>query len=276
MGQYQLENIVEILNREYSSNDRKSSFISKLRGNTKAEYLCILACEVGQKATETAAFLGGVAIWNKIGLVGGIISGLGYAIYHTRKHEINGQKPGIRDTIAFVASAETGCVIAATTTEYLVVNLSPVNIPYAPESLMLTAAGLPIAFAIGLPIMTGFTYFNSQEAGKFIAQDKPLDELKADILGQSNSKLLDFSEKRNKTRIQGEQNYVDIVKKKIPKEYRNDFNPDEYDLFIVRSPIARVDRQSADKLLSLISDSYSTPSNPIKNIPSMYDKNHIH
>ena len=274
MEQSQLENIVAILDEEYSFNIKKSSFISKLCHNTKAEYLCVLACEAGQKATETVAFLGGAEIWNKIGLIGGIFSGLGYALYHTKKHDINDQKPSIKDTITFVASAETGCVIAATTIEYLVTNLSQVNIPYSSENLMLTAFGLPIAFAIGLPIMTGFTYFNSREVGKFIAQDKSLNQLKADIINQDNSELLDFSEKRNKIRILGKQNYVDIVRKRLPKKYIKEFNPDKYSLFTIRSPIARVNRASADKLLSLISSTYSTHNYPIKKIQSMYDNDH--
>lgn len=248
--------------------------------NTRAESLCILSCESGQKTTETLTFLGGAIIWNKIGLFGGIISGLVYAAYHTRRyhtrsHVIDSQKPSMKDTIAYVVSAETGCVIAATTTEYLLVNLSSVNNPYAPESLMLTAIGLPIAFAVGLPIMTGFTYFNSQEVGKFIAQDKSFDQLKLDILNQDNSKLLDFSEKRNRTRIQGKQNYVDIVKKRLPKKYIKEFNPDKFSLFVIKSPIARVDRASADKLLSLISSTYSTTNYTVKKISSMYNNNHI-
>ena len=138
--------------------------------NLPIESLCILSCEAGELSGEFVSYTLGFSHSNEIGLATGIIAGLTYAVYHVTKdhkgsdHESCDHNHGFvlktwRDVALYVAAAETGCVVAASSVEYGFGKfLGTTAAPWEPENLAIRLIGLPVAFVTGLAIMSATTY----------------------------------------------------------------------------------------------------------------------
>lgn len=225
--------IEEILNEEIKLKDNSKIFYKEMKQNLKLEAICILTCEAGEWVTEIIMYLGGVAWQNEIGILGGIAAGGSYALYHVYKHakKHNAKNVSLGDAAAYAASTESGCVIGATLSEYSAGKfITTTNNPLDLNNAIIRGGSLVPAFAIGLVLMSAFTYSKKKEIARWIGKKGALEKIKPD---------LEHSLEKNKLEIRGKNSNMAIKEKKLPKIYQNDFSKENNSLYILQSKIAR-------------------------------------
>lgn len=226
--------IENILKEEVKFRDTSKMFYREMKQNIRLEAICILSCEAGEWLTEIGAFLAGAAYQNEIGIIGGIAAGGTYALYHVYQHakKHNSKNVSFADAAAYAASTEGGCVVGATLSEYAAGKfMTTTNNPLTLNSAIVRGIALVPAFAIGLLLMSTFTYAKKKEVARGIAKKGALKKIKP--------KGLDYKLKKNKLEIKGKNSNFLIKEKKLPKTYQNDFNKKTDSLYIVKSKIAR-------------------------------------
>ena len=147
-----------------------SALFRHAKQNLSIEAACIAACEVGELSGEFIAYASGIEAFNEIGLATGILAGLSYATYHVMKdhswlsdshhdcdhgHSHPVQLDNIGQVALYILTAETGCVLSATSVEYSFGKfLGTPGAPWELENLAVRAIGLPVAFAVGWMVMS--------------------------------------------------------------------------------------------------------------------------
>lgn len=149
-----------------------SAFFRHAKANLPIETFCIAACEVGELGGEFMAYASGLQAFNEYGLAAGILTGLTYATYHVMKdhswlsssdHDCqhdhdHGKLENMSQVALYILTAETGCVLSATTVEYAFGKfLGNDGAPWDPENLAVRLIGLPVAFGVGLFVMSAGT-----------------------------------------------------------------------------------------------------------------------
>ena len=89
---------------------------------------------------EIGSYLLGAEYLNEIGLAGGIATGLAYAVHHTFTQDHG----GFGRALGYALTAETACVLGATTAEYVATTYSSSPIPYSLETLKWALYGCPL------------------------------------------------------------------------------------------------------------------------------------
>ncbi|MBW2985656.1 hypothetical protein KY313_03320 [Candidatus Woesearchaeota archaeon] len=267
MEENNLEKIVEILNQKHSTNDKVKGYFKECKSNVRIEGVCIAMCELGELLSESLAYSASLPNTNELGLLGGILLGGSYALRESfKKGKANNANASIIDAAAYTASTESGCVIGATSSEYLIGKLlTASNNPLQGTNLAIRAGGLPVAFGVGLAIVSGFTYSKKSETCQLISKKGALlsiynswrDEVDCNL---SNSILL----------LKGGQNNLEIKEKDIPKTYRNKFNPFTDSLYISSSPVSRYDPESKSILNDAIINSFNNLNKEVNVISNIY------
>mgnify|MGYP007026218199 CR=1 FL=1 len=172
MEENNLEKIVEILNQKHSTNDKVKGYFKECKSNVRIEGVCIAMCELGELLSESLAYSASLPNTNELGLLGGILLGGSYALRESfKKGKANNANASIIDAAAYTASTESGCVIGATSSEYLIGKLlTASNNPLQGTNLAIRAGGLPVAFGVGLAIVSGFTYSKKSETCQLISK----------------------------------------------------------------------------------------------------------
>lgn len=224
--------IEEILNEKITLEDNARAFYKEMKQNFKLETICILTCEAGEWLTEIGAYLSGITFQNEIGILGGITAGGSYALYHVYKHakKHNAKNVSLIDAAGYAASTESGCVIGATMSEYTAGKfIATNNNPLTLNSAIIRGGALVPAFAIGLVLMSAFTYAKKKELARGVAKKGALEKLKPS---------LEYELDENKLEIKGK-NSLFIKEKKLPKTYQKDFDKETGSLYIFQSKIIR-------------------------------------
>lgn len=227
--------IEDVLNEEVKFKDSSKMFYKEMKQNFKLEALCILTCEAGEWLTEIIAFSAGATYQNEVGILGGIAAGGSYALYHVYKHakKHNSKNVSFADAAGYAASTESGCVIGATLSEYAAGKfMTATNNPVTLNSAIIRGCTLIPAFAIGLVLMSAFTYAKKTEVARGVGKKGALRSIKP--LPSLECKL-----KKNKLKVKGKNSNFLIKEKKLPKTYQNDFNKETDSLYIIKSRIAR-------------------------------------
>lgn len=225
--------IEEILDEEVKLKDNFRMFYKEMKQNLKLETVCILACEAGEWATEIATYLGGIAFQNEIGILGGITAGGSYALYHVYKHakKHNTKNVALTDAAAYAASTESGCIIGATLSEYSAGKfIATTNNPLTFNNAMIRGVALAPAFAIGLVLMSAFTYNKKKETARYVTKKGALEKIKPGLEHHLN---------KNKLEIKGRNNSITIKETNLPKTYQKDFNKEIDSLYTLQSKIVR-------------------------------------
>jgi len=224
--------IEEILNEEIRLRDSSRAFYKEMKQNLKLEAVCILTCEAGEWVTEILTYLAGMPFQNEIGILGGITAGGSYALYHVYKHakKHNSRNVSFIDAAGYAASTESGCIIGATMSEYAAGKfIATTNNPLTLNSAIVRGGALIPAFAVGLVLMSVFTYNKKKEVARGVAEKGALDKIKPD---------LEHRLKRNKLEIIGK-NSLFIKEKNLQKTYQGNFNKETDSLYVFQSKIVR-------------------------------------
>ncbi|MEK6903547.1 MAG: hypothetical protein AABW64_02800 [Nanoarchaeota archaeon] len=177
-----LEKIVQSLNQEGTSRRKRREFLKECKENRKPELGCILACEAGEWGTEIVAYHGlslGVGT-NELGFLGGIALGTLAALFHTYRHgKKHNQKTTIGSALNFALATESGCVLGATTVDYLAAKYAGMmedisNNPLDPTNMLIRAIALPFSYLAGLGIMSLITYRQREMGSRIIAEKDAL------------------------------------------------------------------------------------------------------
>ena len=263
-----LEEILELLAVSYSSGDKVRGYLDECRSNVRLEGVCIVMCEMGELFSEVIAYNASMPHMNEFGLLGGILFGGGYALHHTFKHgKAHNPNASVMDAGIYALSTESGCVIGATSSEYLIGKfLTTSNNPFNATNLAIRTGGLPVAFIVGLGMVSGFTYVKKNESCQLISDKGSLSELykrweKVGSCELDNNKLL----------VKGQSSNLKIKEVPIPRTYQQEFNPVKNSLYKVTSPIARYDREAKKKLKNAVFNSFKNLRTTVSEIPNIYD-----
>jgi len=227
--------IEDVLNDKAEFKDNAKAFWKEIKGNVRLEAACILACEAGEWGTEILAYGIGLPFMNEIGILGGIAVGSSYALYHVYKHaqSHDGGKASLWDAAGYAATTESGCIIGATLAEYAAGKfIATTNNPLDLNNIIVRGTALIPAFAIGLTLMSAFTYIKKKEVGRFVSEKDVLKNIKP----QEN---LEYLLKKNKLEIKGKKSNIVIKEKKLPKTYHDDFDKNNSSLYVLQSKICR-------------------------------------
>lgn len=263
--------IEEILNEEIKLKDSSKAFYKEMKQNFKLEAICILACETGEWATEIATYLAGMPFQNEIGILGGVTVGGSYALYHVYKHakKHNAKNVSLIDAAAYAASTESGCIIGATLSEYAAGKfIATTNNPLTFNNALVRAGALIPAFAIGLVLMSSFTYVKRKEVARGVAKKGALEKIKPN---------LEYKLKNNKLEIKGKNSLL-IKERKLPKTYQKDFDKETDSLYVFHSKIARVKPEYSHEIQEYCEGLFKETDNDITFVENIYScsQNHKH
>lgn len=227
--------IEEILDEKVTLKDSSKTFYKEMKHNLKLEAVCILSCEAGEWATEILAFLARTPFQNELGILGGISVGGSYALYHVYKHakEHNTKNASLIDAAGYAATTESGCIVGATLSEYAAGKfITTTNNPLALDNAIIRASALVPAFAIGLVLMSAFTYAKKKEVGRWIGEKGALKK----ILPKDN---LDYKLSNDTLEVKGKRSGFSIKEKNLPATYCHSFDKEKNSLYLLSSKIAR-------------------------------------
>lgn len=245
-----LETVARGLNQAYDAHVRLAALWSECRKNAVPEAVCISVCEGGEFASELAAYGLGLPFMNEIGLAGGLLLGGAYAVSHVYRHaREHHAHASLTEAAAYAASTESGCVISAAGAEYVAGKTftSGMN-PLTPENLAIRGASLPVAFGIGLLVMSAFTYFKRDEAARFIARKGRLQETGEILNRHLEPHGVRVLSAAGKIELKGSRHSAVLEETKLPRTYQKDFSSEEYALLKIASPVARWDAAFRDAL----------------------------
>ena len=267
MEKNNLESILKILEEKHSKKEKLKGYLKECKSNVRIEGVCIAMCELGELFSEYIAYSASLPNTNELGLLGGIMLGGSYALRESfKKGRSHNPNASIIDAAAYTASTESGCVIGATSSEYLIGKLlTASNNPLQGANLAIRAGGLPVAFAIGLGIVSGFTYAKRSETCQLISKKGSLIPLYHSWNKDSNCHL-----NINSLKITGKNNNLEIKEKSIPKTYRENFNSFTHSLYVAKSPLARYNPESKERLNKSIINSFNKINNEVNVISNIY------
>jgi hypothetical protein len=264
----ELGELVAVLNKEYSASDKYTTFRALRRMNRVPELLCVLACELGEKASEIGLYELDVDSWNNTAVAGGLLMGGAYALWHVFKDaKERSQQAKLLEAVKYAGATESGCVVAATLTEWQASSFFNPTTPYDAASLVPGVASLPLAYIIGLNVMSAISYFQAREAGQFIVPQNSLyilnttqkqDLEKAGLsvkLGKEGEKLV----------ITGRNNSVTLIEKRVKGANAT---------LVVRSPIVRYDHEAEHAIHEFVEAAFDRVKLPLKPIENIYAHNH--
>lgn len=220
----------------------RDRLVQEMLKHFRPEMACILACEVGEKAGEVALYQAGVEQWNQGALPLGFAAGLSYAMVHIYQHaKAHGVKPSWSDALKQALTAESGCVVGATTTEWLAGTLANTNTPYEAQSLLYSALGLPVAFAVGLSAMSITALVRKDIfARAVVGKNEVPDGLKECESDLSQLDLtLNINGKGNRMFITGRRSSLKIQTGPVPDHLKAEYPPAAHELALLRHPLAR-------------------------------------
>ena len=267
--------------------ERTSAFWKESKGNFPFELKCIVTCEIGdisgtyisvlaQRVVDISdkfnSFL--VDNCNEIGFFSGVTAGLTYAVIHTiRDAKKHGVKPSLVDVLIAVGTAETGCVTAATGVPYLAGKFigSSFGIPSFGDLLIRGGALLP-ALPVGLVAMSSLTFPKKSEAFRFVSERGVLTNV-ADIIKNDR---YDVHVNSHSLTINGENSYVKIRERKLPRSYRDDFNPNDHSLYLVTSPTMRYFPEVKRDLTTLATEFFGEAGKTITPVENPFVHEHPH
>ena len=270
MEKNNLESILKVLEEDHSKKEKLKGYLKECKSNVRIEGVCIAMCELGELLSESLAYSASLPNTNEIGLLGGILLGGSYALRESfKKGKANNANASIIDAAAYTASTESGCVIGATSSEYLIGKLlTASNNPLQGTNLAIRVGGLPVAFAVGLGIVSGFTYAKKSETCQLISKRGSL--LPLYHLWRNDS---DCNLSNGILKLNGENNKLEIKEKDIPKTYREKFNPFTDSLYITKSPVSRYNPKSREILSDAIINSFNKMNKEVNIIPNIYKCN---
>lgn len=231
-------------------NSRKALW-ELFRKNAKLEALCIAACEGGEVAAQVLLYEFGLQHWNELALPGGFAAGLTYAASHIYKHaKAYGIKPNWVDALRYALTTESGCVVGATTTEWLAGNLSGAQTPYEPEALIYSGAALPIAFLVGLSAMSISSFVRKNVFDQLIVEkDEVPDQLTMHESSLREAGLqLNINKRGNRIGISGTSSTFKIKLDGVPRHLRQQHDPRENQRATLKHPLARTNGEVVDSL----------------------------
>ena len=232
---YQHKSIEEILDEKVRFKDNRRMFYKEMKQNFKLETICILACETGEWGTEILAYAANLPLMNEVGILGGVLLGGSYALYHVYKHAKahNAENASLWDAAGYAASTESGCIIGATLSEYSAGKfVATTNNPIALNNVIVRGAALLPAFGIGLCLMSAFTYNKKKEIARWVGDKGILPDVKP-------KNGLEYQLEGNKLEINGENSNMIIREKKLPRTHRKDHDMEKESLFTLQSKLAR-------------------------------------
>ena len=255
--------IEEILNEEIKLRDSSRVFYKEMKQNLKLETVCILTCEAGEWGTEILTYLAGVPFQNEIGILGGVMAGGSYALYHVYKHakKHNAKNVSIIDAAGYAASTESGCVIGATMSEYAAGKfIATTNNPLTLNSAIVRGGALVPAFAIGLFLMSAFTYNKKKEVARGIAEKGALEKIKPSFEHELN---------KSKLEIKGKSSLF-IKERKLPKTYQKDFKKETDSLYVFQSKIARAKPEYGHEIHEYCEDLFKEAGHNLTLVENIY------
>lgn len=287
-----LEGILKVLNRRPTLRERTSAFWNECKNNFPLEWRCITASETGDVfGTYASAFIPKLVDlshavdsfmidwFNEIGFAAGIIAGSSYALNHTfrdaKKHSKN---PSLVDAALAAGSAETGCILGATSVAYAFgvsfgVSLDqPLELIEYAKDLAIRVSALGPALPIGLVAMGALTFPKKSEAYRFVSEKGALQEV-AQVIGSYD---LDFEHDKNRIIIHGLNSHIKIKEKKLPKSYRDGFDLKKNSLYIVRSPVARYFPEVRGDLETFARDVFHEAGKPVNSVQNPFAHDHSH
>ena len=268
MSRADLSAVLVSLSEEVTAKDVRKALLRECKTNARLEALCIAACEIGEYSTEALAYhnLPEGTPTNELGLLGGIITGSLYAFYHVFKHAKKQNKQASKlDAMAYATATELGCVIGATGVEYIAGKIAATmesisNNPLDTANIAIRVAALPIAFATGLGIMSGFTFYRKSKGAEIIANKSALAQVYLVA-------ATDFPRKSIlSVQQEGDSLYLDVVDKgtitveenDLSRSYRSLFDPSSFSQYSVTSPLFRTKPFAREKMGSVIAGWFET------------------
>lgn len=270
MEKNNLESILKVLEEKHSKKEKLKGYLKECKSNVRLEGVCIAMCEFGEFFSESFAYSASLPNMNEIGLIGGIMLGGSYALNESfKKGKSHNTNASIIDAAAYTASTESGCVIGATSSEYLISKfLTTSNNPFQGTNLAIRAGGLPVAFGVGLAIVSSFTYSKKSETCQLISKRGSL--LSLYHLWKNNS---DCNLSNGILKLNGKNNKLEIKEKDIPKTYREKFNPFTDSLYIAKSPVSRYNPESREILSDAVIKSFNKINKEVNVISNIYKCN---
>ena len=235
-----LERILSNLDSNHPFKERFTSYVDECKRNAGFEAVCIGVCELGEFTAEVASYTLSLPHMNELGLFGGTALGGAYAIYHTLHH---GKKhtahASLRDAVMYAGSTESACVISATGTEYLAGKFASIpNNPFDRTNVEMRVGALPIAFGLGLALMSILTYKKQDEAGRCIAA-KDILSVRNDCLTKNIPVAYPIKMTNHTLTVLGKHGEMIIKERKLPKTYHHLYNEADHSLYTIHSPICR-------------------------------------
>ncbi len=242
MANVHVGKLVEILNKEHTVQEKVRAYRRQLVSNMVLETKCILACEVGEFVGDNISFFGALSMQNLIGWISGVATGASYAYAHVlkdaRKEDCHASK---KEALMYACSTEFGCVVGATSTEALGMQLTNVsNNPFSAESMKMRLLMLPAAWIVGLGIMSIFTYGKGSEVTRFITNEGWVNPVYDHMRGSGGDVMM----KNNKIRVRGRKSVLVIGEAKQDDHERHAGGVG----VVVKSPVARYDHEGKEVL----------------------------
>ena len=144
------------------------------------------------------------------------------------------------------------------------------NDPFSGANVALRLGTLPSAFAIGLGVFAGLTYFRKQEVTRFLSEKQSLPTVHASLHHSllhrgTQHKLSDHS-----LRISGESSSLILRERRVPKTYRRHVSADGYSLYVALCPAARYDGEVRSELREFVSTAFQGAELPVHPVSDIY------
>lgn len=277
-GYYGLEMVLKSLDAKITFREKASAFGRECKDNALFEVVCIMACEIGELGGEVFAYNSSAEFlrdnMNEFGLFTGITLGGTYALAHVWNHaKKHSKNPSLIDAASYAGATESSCVVAATGTEYSAGKFIGTALnPFTGINLAIRLAALPVAFLIGTAAMSSLTFRKKSEAFRFISERDALRDV-AEILEDKDCSIY---ANYHSMKINGKDSYVKISERKLPRSYRDGFNPDNHSLYLVTSPAIRYLPELKRNLETLATEFFTEAGKTITPVGNPFVHDHSH